>query len=40
MITRLFFKGLTKEKRFSGLTRRQMLVKIENAVKRNIEKTI
>ena len=40
VITRLFFKGLTKEKRFSGLTRRQMLAKIENAVKRNIEKTI
>ena len=36
VITRLFFKGLTKEKRFSGLTRRQMLAKIENAVKHNI----
>ena len=38
VITRLFFKGLTKEKRFSGLTRRQMLEKIENAVKHNIER--
>ena len=38
VITRLFFKGLTKEKRFSGLTRRQMLAKIENAVKHNIER--
>ena len=36
VITRLFFKGLTKEKRFSGLTLRQMLAKIENAVKHNI----
>lgn len=38
VITRLFFKGLTKEKRFSGLTRRQMLAKIENAVKHNFER--
>ena len=38
VITRFFFKGLTKEKRFSGLTRRQMLAKIENAVKHNIER--
>ena len=38
VITRLFFKGLTEEKRFSGLTKRQMLAKIENAVKHNIER--
>ena len=31
------FKGLTEEKRISGLTRRQILTKIENAVKHNIE---
>ena len=29
VITRLFFKGLTKEKRFSVLTRRQMLAKLK-----------
>ncbi len=40
VIPGLFFKGLTKEKRFIGQTRRTMMNKIEKGVKEYIEKAI